>query len=61
MDHIVRTLLTQHKTQLAFHLSQGLQDIDFFKQIQKIFDQMAINVQRIACTYDKLYFLYRSV
>ena len=32
-----------------------------FKQIRKIFNPMAINVQEISLTYEKLHFLHYSV
>ena len=41
--------------------SRVIAKTSIFKQIRKIFNPMAINVQRISLTHDKFYFLHYSV
>ena len=56
----------QNNKKLAFYLCQELQDVSFQidttdTETERIANPMAINVQRIAHTREKLHFLYCSV
>ena len=54
--------LYSHRT-IGHHRSTSHQSYktSIFKQIRKIFNPMAINVQRISLTHEKLHFLHYSV
>ena len=44
--------------ELSLHRTIGKGRFSSFKQIQEIFNPMAINVQWISLTYEQLHFLY---
>ena len=60
IDQIVRTLFSSNNRQWRF-TSLKSNKTSILKQIQKIFNPMAINARRTSLTHEKLHFLHYSV